>query len=196
MSRKKQKPVDPEWSHAVDVETVGEQSLSIEITPDEAEIKALVQRLGVVSLEGIGAKLTLERQNLVIHVSGVVKARVTQNCVVTLDPVETVILEDFEAWFADPEQAASIAKARRERALKKGHTELPILEESEDPEPIIEGKIDLGELAVQYLSLAINPYPHAEGAEYEYQEDDRDEETPEVRKNPFAALKEWKEKLK
>jgi hypothetical protein len=43
---------------------------------------------------------------------------------------------------------------------------MPFLDESEDPEPVIDGKIDAGELVAQYLSLAIDPYPRLEGEEY------------------------------
>ena len=73
--------------------------------------------------------------------------------------------------------------------------ETPIINEQEDPEKIIGGKIDLGEVVTQHLSLAIDPYPHKEGVKYEYG-DDEPEKVPEAFKNnPFAALKDWKSKL-
>jgi len=101
--------------------------------------------------------------------------------------------EEFEGWFADKDAAVSLAKVRKEKMIEKGKTELPILEERDDPEPIVEGMIDLGELCVQHLSLAINPYPHAEGVEYEHGDDAAQGEGFSF-KNPFAALKDWKAK--
>lgn len=185
-----------EWSHIFDVEDLTDKPEKLTISPDEEQVKALLNRLGVSGLQNLTAELSLQRQNQIVYVQGAVSAKVTQPCVVTLDPVETEIKDEFEAWFADPEDAVSIAKARRERETKKGGSELPMLDESEDPEPITEGQIDLGELATQYLSLAINPYVHAEGVEYELGDDSEQAQASETRENPFAALKDWKDKLK
>lgn len=195
MSKNKAEYVAPEWSHLINVDEIDGLGATFTISPDEESCAALVRRLDVKDIADVVAEVTLKQQGQVVHVSGSARARITQNCVVTLDPVETQLEEDFEAWFADPDQAISISKARRERELKKGHSEVPMLEENEDPEPIVNGQIDLGELVVQYLSLGINPYPHAEGVEYQNPEEEQ-REASELRKNPFAALKDWKDKLK
>ena len=60
---------------------------------------------------------------------------------------------------------------------------------------MIEGQIDLGELAVQHLILAIPPYPKKEGAAYQYSDEAiKPAEDSPLKKNPFEALKDWKEK--
>ena len=64
-----------------------------------------------------------------------------------------------------------------------------------NPEAIIDGYIDAGELVTQYLSLALNPYPHAEGVKYELGDDNEEAIKPKL-DNPFAALKEWKNNKK
>jgi hypothetical protein len=61
-----------------------------------------------------------------------------------------------------------------------------MLEEYEDPEPLVDGKVDVGELASQYLSLAIDPYPHAPGVEPVGE--DPEIELKRDKENPFAAL--------
>ncbi|MCB1532467.1 MAG: DUF177 domain-containing protein [Alphaproteobacteria bacterium] len=195
MSGKTAEFVESEWSHWINVGEIEDTAQVFDIKPDEEQRKALARRLEVEEVKAIGAHITLQRRGQVIFVQGTVSADVVQNCVVTLEPIETHIEEEFEAWFADPAQAVPLSKARRERDLKKGGSEVPMLEESEDPEAIIDGKIDLGELAVQYLSLGINPYPHAEGVEYENPAE-AEREASDHRKNPFAALKDWKDKLK
>ncbi len=132
-----------------------------------------------------------------VHVSGELKAQIRQNCVVSMEPVASEIHEKFEAWYADSEQVVSLKKARRDKQVEKGRSELPILSEQEDPEPVVDGKIDIGELVTQYLSLGVNPYPHAEGVEHkEVVEAGGDEEAEKIRKSPFAALKDWKGKQK
>lgn len=195
MAKQKADYVAPEWSHTVNADEIEGAPVHVDISPDEEARSALLRRLDVNEIHGLKARLTLQRQGQVIHVAGKAEATVVQACAVSLDPVETKLEEEFEAWFADPEQAVSISKARRERDLKKGKTEVPILDESEDPEAIIDGQIDLGELVVQYLSLGINPFPHKEGVEYANPEVE-EREASELRKNPFAALKDWKDKLK
>jgi uncharacterized metal-binding protein YceD (DUF177 family) len=128
------------------------------------------------------------------HVSGKFNALVVQECVVTLEPVETSLSEPVEGYFADKEKAVSFAAAKRAREGSKNQGEVEILEESDDPEPLHNGMIDLGELVVQHLSLALPPYPHKEGVTYEMG-DERfalDEKSP-LKKNPFEALKDWKE---
>lgn len=189
--------MEQEWSVYIDADAIEDAPVAMEVSPSDEEAKALARRLDVVSIDGLKANITARRHGLSIHVQGRLEAEVTQSCVVSGDPVTSTLTEDFEGWFADPDAAVPLAKARKERAQKKSHTEVPILEESEDPEPIIDGRIDVGELTAQYLSLALNPYPHAEGAEEHpllHQESDEPAGEPMTR-NPFAALKGWKETL-
>ena len=111
---------------------------------------------------------------------------------VTGEPVPAEITDDFEAWFIDQDKAVSFAKIRQDKLKANSHAEMPILEERDDPESLLDGQIDLGEQVVQFLSLSLNPYPHAEGADYPLKEGDR-EAMSDIRKNPFAVLKDWKD---
>jgi uncharacterized metal-binding protein YceD (DUF177 family) len=130
---------------------------------------------------------------MIVHIKGQIKAEIVQNCVVSLDPVLSTIEDDFEAWFADPQAAVSLTKARHDRESISGHSEVKMLDEKDDPEEIIDDKIDLGELVTQHLSLSVEPYPHAEGVDFENKAT-KDFDDNEVN-NPFAALKDWKSKL-
>lgn len=194
MGQDRKDRIVPEWSRKVNVSDIDAGGvLRLHIEPDSAARARLVQRLGLLSLDDLEADVILTRDpgQMKVHVQGHLEARVRQNCVVTLEPVEDSIAEDFESWFADPEQAVTLAKARHDRLAKRGQRELPVLDERDDPEPIVNGRIDVGELVTQYLSLAINPFPHAKGVEFEV----GDEETRPAREilpNPFAALKNWK----
>lgn len=183
----------PEWSHKVDAGDIGTTPTRTTISASPQQRKDLAKRLNVESVEFAEARLVLVRDpGAVLHVSGELKARVTQPCVVTLEPVMQEIKSPVEGWFANPERVVSIAKARHERQSRNADAELPILEEKEDPEPIIDGEIDLGELATQFLSLSVDPYPHKEGAAFVTQEEAAGARPSEVRRNPFAALKNWK----
>jgi len=184
----------PEWSHFIKMDEVEDKELSLHIAPDVEGRKNLAKRMGLVSLDDLQADIKIKRQNKrVIKIHGSFSARVTQSCVVTLEPVQDHIEDTFEAWFADPDQAVSFARARHERNKDMGgEEEFPMLEEEEDPEPIIDGRIDVGEVVTQYLSLALNPYPHSKEAR-ELLEKEEAENNLSTKENPFAALKALRE---
>ena len=98
----------------------------------------------------------------------------TQQCVVTLEPVENDIEEHFLLRYTtDPVFAQS--------------DEIVVdVEEEDTPEPVEGEALDLGEALVQQLALALDPYPRKPGAELEWREGG-EEET-----NPFAVLKQLK----
>ena len=199
MSRGKKESASftPEWSFTVEVEDIRHESQQIEFTADESQRANLSRRVGVEKILELSAQADVSpAQTGVIHVSGTFHAKVVQNCVVTLEPIETVIEDDFEGWFADNNlQAVSFAKAKKDRDSQMGHAEQEILDDPEDPDQVVNGKIDIGELAAQHLSLAIDPYPRAPGAEKALKDVSAEVLKPlSGRKNPFEALKDWKEK--
>ena len=195
MARKKLTQFAPEWSFLIDADKISATPSTYAIHPGPEERKALAKRLGIRALKDLNATLELVREpgKMTIHAQGSFTATVQQDCVVSGKLVESEIQDRFEAWYADPGKAVSLMKARHEKLLQKGNIEMPILDESEDPEPLVEGHVDAGELVTQYLSLAINPYPHAEGVVYEHGDEDPIP-GPARLDNPFAALKEWKDK--
>ncbi len=184
---------EQEWSHNFDVEDVDNKPVEITVTAPDANFPALCNRLNIHSIEALSADIVLVRNdvNKVIHVSGRINADIHQLCVVTAEPLAQNVSDTFEAWFAEPSNAVSFTKVKRERDAVKDKNEQPILEEYDDPEEVVDGKIDLGELVTQHLSLSLNPYPKAEGAEHSVQETALDDED-DIYANPFAALKDWK----
>ncbi len=180
-----------EWLYNVDTSTIQDKNVRLTISPEEEDKPHLERRLEIKELNSVVAKMTLKRLNRrVIKVSGTFAADITQECVVTLQPVKNHLEDSFETWYADPEQAVSFARARHERDKEKRMDERPMLDEKDDPEPIIDGKINLGEIVTQYLSLAIDPFPRSEEAKKMLEESN--DPTP-AKVNPFAALKALKE---
>jgi hypothetical protein len=193
MARRKSSNGDAGWVYSVDAGEIGAHPYRQAIAAGEADLKAIAARLEIPAVHSLSADITLQRipgNKAVIHAEGILKASVTQSCVITGAPVKAYVEEEFEGWYADPASFTPIARARQERASKAGDIETPILEEHEDPEPIINGKIDLGDLTAQYLSLSLDPYPKVPGAVRK--EGEGPEEPSPLRKNPFAVLKDWK----
>lgn len=183
------------WSYLVDqAEISANQPYFKKLSATESECKAIAARLNIPAIQSLSAEMTLSRvpgNKAVVYVEGTLKAGVTQSCVVTGAPVKSHVEEEFEAWYADPSSFTSLTKVRHERTAKGSDTEIPVLEEHEDPEPMTDGKIDLGDLVAQYLSLGLDPYPRIPGAAWE---EGKKEVAPpsELRKNPFEVLKDWK----
>lgn len=192
MKRRRVLPIAPEWSFAIEAESIGETPREVAIEAGPAERAALARRLGLLDLPTLRAQISLIRDGRSVHVSGLVEAEVVQACVITLTPVPAKVSEEFEAWYADPEATLSFAKARQERDRRIGAEDTPVLDEREDPEPTVDGLIDLGELAVQYLSLALDPYPRAPEAKGQEEPAKLETESSPLRKSPFAALGHWK----
>ena len=111
------------------------------------------------------------------HVSGHVRARVGQTCVVTLEEIENDIDEPIDLIFAPPEQIPEMAALVDEAGENDEET-------PDSPEPIENGIIDLGRLATDALYLGVDPYPRKPDAVFEPQVEAVDPED-----HPFAALK-------
>jgi uncharacterized metal-binding protein YceD (DUF177 family) len=194
MSKSKQTIAETEWSYFFDVQDMEGPICRLKISPNAEEARRLALRLGVVSLGSVAADLQILHRSgdVTYHIKGVITAEVIQACAITMEPVSTRLEEKFEAWFADPQGPLSFARLKHEREIQKGHGELPMLDEKDDPEPLVDGKIDLGELVTQYLSLGINPYARSDGAELKQEKIAKAATEPDLIKNPFAALKDWK----
>ncbi len=114
-----------------------------------------------------------------LYVKGRVTAIVTQTCVVTLEPFETAINETFEVEFA-PQAEAEAAYARAMAEIEATHF---LAEQRDPPDPIINGKVDLGALAMDF-GFGLDAYPRSPGARFEDVA-----EGPEDRKiSPFNIL--------
>jgi uncharacterized metal-binding protein YceD (DUF177 family) len=110
-----------------------------------------------------------------LRVVGDVSATVGQTCVVTLDPMESEIDEPIDLDFT-PEAAL----APDEEAVD--HKRQVEVSEEDAPEPLINGTVDLGALATEFLILGIDPYPRKPDAVFEPPESENDAG------GPFAAL--------
>ena len=95
-----------------------------------------------------------------VRVKGHVSVSIVQDCVVTLDPVEQQIEEDFEAIFL-PENS------RLAKRVQDGSAELVLDPEGPDlPETFTGDSIDVGAVAAEFAALAIDPYPRKQGVDY------------------------------
>jgi uncharacterized metal-binding protein YceD (DUF177 family) len=168
---------DP-WRAFVPVMQLPDTGLHREIEADETARAAMAEIAGLREIAYARAAFDLKpRSGGQVHVAGRVQARVGQNCVVTLEPLENDIDETVDLIFAPSEQIPEIAEPEDDDG--DGATDM-----TDAFEPIENGIIDLGRLASDTLYLAIDPYPRKEGVVFEPQVAASDPED-----HPFAALK-------
>ena len=191
-----------EWFYPFHIENVPSSTKVLKMVAEPTHLKAIAKRLGILDIADLQAELKLSLQNggHILYISGSFKAEIVQECVVTLKPVISSVADSFEAWFADHDKAVSFNRAKHQlKAIEEGD-EVQILEEKDDPEALIDGQVDLGEVVVQFLSLAVNPYPRSEKIEGDdispliIEDKKQSSSSTSLRPNPFAALKNWRPK--
>ena len=161
----------PPWSVPQKADLIAETGMRRDIAAS-ADICAAVAVLAAVrEVSDLKASFELSRAGEVVHVTGRVTAKVGQNCVVSLEPIETAVDEPIDVLFAPaPAEGSATGDERRRKT------------EDEPPEPLVDGTIDLGAIATEFLILGIEPYPRKEGVAFA--PPDVDTEIP----HPFAAL--------
>jgi Large ribosomal RNA subunit accumulation protein YceD len=142
---------DRPWSVPVLVEEVPETGLGLRLCADQSLRDRIARIAGVLALPRLEADFMVTRRGRGLRVIGEVSATVGQTCVVTLEPIESQIAEPVDLVFApaDDNDWPSIARGDPE---------------SEPPEPLHDGCVDLGALATEFLLLGIDPYPRKRGA--------------------------------
>lgn len=201
--------VPPEFSRPYELARLGADPVDVQIEADAAERAALAERFGLLSLDRLEASFRLKRRRMavadlgrqeVIELTGHVVGDAVQQCVVTLTPLPAT----FEEWVEERFYETDTAPEELEIVID--------LENDEAPDPVFNGRLDLGEIAAQYTSLALDPHPRApdavlEAAQQTYCLDEealaeegaeaggpvREDEADESAPNPFAVLERLKQ---
>ncbi len=169
----KQASPNPPWSLPVAVAEIPETGRRFDLVPDEQRREAIANVAAVRALPRLRAEFELTRHGRDgLRVVGFVSATVEQNCVVTLEPIQSEIEEAIDLVFAPPRQSPSEhAAADEPRVL------------GEDLEVLHDGMVDLGAVATEFLILGIDPYPRKPGAVFNAPKPEEN-----AADRPFAAL--------
>ncbi len=155
----------PELHRPVALDRIGSQGMVLTVDAAPGELPEITVRLRLVALASLHCAFKLRRIGAAtIEAEGALRARVTETCVVTLDPFEHDVEETFTVHF------------------------VPAGSEDDDPDPeavdqipFDGGSVDIGEAAVEQLALALDPYPRKPGAALPPELDAEPD-------GPFAAL--------
>src|SRR5262249_12427437 len=113
-----------------------------------------------------------------LRLTGRLTAPASQNCVVFLGPVEATPHVPGEAEFWPAELNEQLEKSADEPG-GPGHVDWP--------EPIVDGKIDLGPFIYETLATSLDPYPRKQGASFDWSQGEP-QHGGTTASSPFAAL--------
>ena len=174
--RRAQQPLVPEFDRRIDVAAATRRKIALDFEAAPAERAAIARYLDLLSLESLAGAVTVRPWRQGFALEGRFEARVVQACVVTLDPVASDIVQDFERFYLPP---AVLSRERRGGEAEEVEVDVA---EGEVPEELPGQDIPLGDVLVEELSLALDPFPRAPGAEVALPSDG------EAPPHPFAAL--------
>jgi uncharacterized metal-binding protein YceD (DUF177 family) len=172
MSRRGRSAENP-WSVPVAQTEIPESGRHFDLTADQQTRNAIAGFAGVDSLPRLAAHFDVTLHGRAgLRVVGHVSATVGQTCSVTLEPMESDIDEAVDLVFL-PAAPPSDAKS------SWTEVEIPV---DDAPEALVDGSIDLGAIATEFLVLGIDPYPRKAGTQFQFPASHDDAA------RPFAAL--------
>jgi hypothetical protein len=160
------------WSHLVRLGEVPRDGLTLALSPNEAERKALARELDLLALDRLEARVRVVPWLDGIQIDGEWSADIAQACGVTLERLDNKLSRDFMV-----------------RAVPQGSPHAPseddveISLDADDPPDVLEhDAVDLAGYVVEHLALEIDPFPRKAGVEFV-----QPAETVDL--SPFAVLK-------
>jgi uncharacterized metal-binding protein YceD (DUF177 family) len=156
-----------EFSRPVPLSRIGPEPHRQEISAGAAERDALARRFDLIALDRLSASVELvKRDDRLVLLRARFDAAFVQSCVVTLDPVNGEVSQEFALLYGPPDMEDHIGDTDDDAAF----------------EPLTGVTIDVGEAVAQEFSLALPPFPRAADAHVE------EAASPPTHDQPFAAL--------
>ena len=146
------------FSRVARVDALPREGQTVTIEATSAEREALASFFELPAIAALTATLRLEPWGRGgARVTGAVHGELTQICVVSLEPFPATVDEAVDVRFA-PHAAADSKPPVAKETLSLA---------DDEPDPIIDGKIDLGALAAEFFALGLDPYPRKPGVTFE-----------------------------
>jgi uncharacterized metal-binding protein YceD (DUF177 family) len=174
----------PVFSRVLRVDDIEDgEDYSVEASKSERDaIASLLDLVALAAFRFAGRFHFAGEKRLLLE--GTLAARPTQTCAVSLEPVESTIEAPVKIEFWPEARIDALAETADE-ATSHGILDWP--------EPIVDGKIELGPFLYETLATSLDPYPRREGARFEWREPPEEAEAPVKADSPFAALSKLKE---
>ena len=179
-----QSGAEPLFSRPYKTDEIPAKGVNGSVEASENERAAITAAFDLEGLENFRMDFQLSRsgrRNFTLM--GHLTASPVQTCVISLAPLKTIIDERFEIEFWPREDVARI-----ETEAGSDGMSVPL----EGPEPIVDGVIDVGQLAYEHLAASLDSYPKEAGAKIGWRDPKAKEDDGSADK-PFAALAKLKQ---
>lgn len=160
----------PLWSHPVRFDDAA-RGLSLRLEADESRRVRIAEAFGMNELHGLVADVRTRPAGEVVIVSVSVRADVTQECGVTLDPFRHEIVGEIDVSCVLSGKHARESEPEQELSL----------DDLDEPDRIENGQIDVGQYVIEALGEAYDPFARKPGAVFE-------EPAAPAEPSPFAVL--------
>lgn len=168
-----------DFSYPLQIAGLNQQEQHYHLCADAAECKALAEILKVVDVKSFSADIYL-KLNIKEHcldVWGAVDSELELQSVISLENFTKPYHVPFRYYYDT-------------KATYKDIREMEPGIEDDIPDIIENGQIDLANLAIEQLALAMDDYPRKEGETFSFVSEFDEETTQNA--NPFAVLRELK----
>ena len=159
------------FARPFDVRSLKGEARRIDLTATPEECAAVAEAVALPGVAALSASFRLApRAGGRIELDGRVKAKVTQVCVVSLEPFESAIEQPVELSFAPAADPIPEPRGRGGRGEVETAPPTPVggNDDQEDPpDPILDETIDLGSVAVEFMVLGLDPYPRKPGVHFD-----------------------------
>lgn len=137
----------PLFSHWVDVSDIEPTGREIALSLDEDARKALAGAFALIDLPLVEVRATVWAITMGITLQFHLRAKVVQQCVVTLEPVP-----------GDVDETITLHYTPR-AVLEESHRVVEFADEDDPPEPLDGDRLDLGAAVAEHLALSLDPFP-------------------------------------
>lgn len=139
----------PSISRPLMVSDLDPEPQRFDLEADESDRTAIAERFQLIDVAELKGDIEIARHGAIVRVAGTVTADLGRMCVVSLEPMRERITEDFAVEYTT--DAPQAFETEIEAAL-------------DAPEPLEGDRLDLRDVLLEQLVLAMSPHPRKEGA--------------------------------
>ena len=168
------------FSYQITVDDLPQAEQHYQLRTDNEDLMKIKEILKVPSVKSLSSDIYLkfnQRQHL-LKLWGTATALLTLESVVSLELFDKEYKTEFDLTY----DTEATLKSQREE-----EEELSINDNT--PDVVINGKIDLADIAIEQIALVMDDYPRQEGEVFSFKSEFSPEDDA---KNPFAALQKLK----
>ncbi len=162
-----------EFSYPLQIDELGQGEQTYKLRADKGQLKTLAEILQVPAVNSFAADICLrfQKKRGILEVCGTAKADLGLISVISLEPFDKEYITEFKLTY---DTNASYEDVYGEDDDIKNDV----------PDIVYDGKIDLGDIAIEQIALVMEDHPRKDGEEFNAFIEDAEP----VKNNPFAAL--------